>query len=167
MPDTADDLVGLLSLQFCSLISMPWPPSRALVMRKCAVVFVYWASLSGCSSSHCLNINRSKIISSLGVVLLSDTSIQCVGQPRALCTIYMSLAPRRHPITGEYTPLVIAVIRQAKIPDDSFSLMSDVGHNGTSVCFFFTVLIVNTNKNYLWLRRHVFEVETECVWWQL
>lgn len=66
MPNSADDLVGLLSLQFCSLIPVLWPPSHIVVMRKCAVVFVYWAGLSGCSSSHCLNINRSRIISSLG-----------------------------------------------------------------------------------------------------
>lgn len=72
-----------------SLISVPWPPSRALVMRKCAVVFVYRASLSGCSSSHCLNINRSKIISSLGVAVLSGTGEQRAGQPEALRTIYI------------------------------------------------------------------------------
>lgn len=87
VPNGADDPLGLLSLQFCPLISVPWPPSRSLVMRKCAVVFVYWGSLSGCSSSPCLNINRNKMISLLGVFLLSYTSLQRAEQPE-LCAQY-------------------------------------------------------------------------------
>lgn len=95
VPNSADHLLGLLSLQFCPLISVPWPPSRSLVMRKCAVVFVYWGSLSGCSSSPCLNINRNKIISLLGVFLLSYTSLQRAEQPE-LCAQYTVKRQRPH-----------------------------------------------------------------------
>lgn len=51
VPNATDDLPDLLPLQFCPLISLPRPPSRTLVMRKWAVVFVYWACLSGHASS--------------------------------------------------------------------------------------------------------------------
>lgn len=59
VPNATDDLPDLPPLQFCPLISLPWPPSRTLVMRKWAVVFVYRACLSGGrSSSPALNGNR-------------------------------------------------------------------------------------------------------------
>lgn len=81
VPNGTDDLPDLLPLQFCPLISLPWPPSRTLVVRKWAVVFVYRGCLSGRRSTAAFEWQRGNKSSRRQCFRKAARSIVSAGKP--------------------------------------------------------------------------------------
>lgn len=86
VPNATDDLPDLLSLQFCPLISLPWPPPRILVMRKWAVVFVHEPACLATAPLLVLNGNKAKACKSLRRQCFrrAARSIVSAGKPERL-----------------------------------------------------------------------------------